>query len=92
MSELPEELIIKNRNYHRITFADNGIGFDPQFTHKIFDVFKRLKPIDARGTGIGLAIVKKVALNHDGFVIAEGFPGEGAKFHVFLPMGRDSHP
>ena len=82
--EVPEQLIVKNRDYLRITFSDNGIGFDPDQCEKIFDVFKQLGPRDKRGTGIGLAIVKKVALNHNGDVIADAAPGKGANFHVFI--------
>jgi PAS domain S-box-containing protein len=83
---LAPELTINGRDYHQITFADNGIGFQSEQADKIFDVFRRLTPTnDLKGTGIGLAIVRKVALNHKGYVTAEGVPGVGAKFHVFLP-------
>jgi PAS domain S-box-containing protein len=84
--DVPEELIIKNQSYYKITFADNGIGFEPEHSERIFEVFRQLKPrADLKGTGIGLAIVKKVANNHDGTVLAEAEPGRGAKFHVYLP-------
>ncbi|THU40248.1 PAS domain S-box protein [Niastella caeni] len=85
-SHLPAELPAKNRPHYRITFADNGIGFEQDQADKIFDVFKRLKPkTDSTGTGIGLSIVKKVAINHFGYVTAEAQPNQGAQFHVFLP-------
>jgi light-regulated signal transduction histidine kinase (bacteriophytochrome) len=85
--KLPEELLIKNREYVCLTFSDSGIGFSREQSAKIFEVFKRLRsPGDKQGTGIGLAIVKKVALNHHGYVCAEATPGEGAQFNVFLPI------
>ncbi|WP_207513864.1 sensor histidine kinase [Longitalea luteola] len=85
-SSFPEELPLADRNYHQIIFADNGIGFEQDQAEKIFDVFKRLKQKeDLTGTGIGLSIVKKAALNHHGYVTAESVPGKGSQFHVFLP-------
>ncbi|MBC7904211.1 MAG: PAS domain S-box protein, partial [Gemmatimonadaceae bacterium] len=84
--DLPEQAINKNKDYHVIRFSDNGMGFDQEHAVKIFDVFQRLHPSAAQaGTGIGLAIVKKVVDNHDGFVMAEGEPGKGATFKIFLP-------
>lgn len=89
--EVPEELLLKNKIFHKITFTDNGIGFDPAHSERIFNVFQRLKTAsDPRGTGIGLAIVKKVVVNHDGFVCAESAPGKGAKFFVYLPVNADA--
>ncbi|WP_255553000.1 sensor histidine kinase [Longitalea arenae] len=84
--DLPEELPVTDRIYHRITFSDNGIGFEQDQSEKIFDVFKRLKQKEGlTGTGIGLSIVRKAALNHHGYVTAESVPGKGSKFHLFLP-------
>lgn len=84
--DLPEELLIKNRDYICLTFTDNGIGFAKEQSYKIFDVFKRLRPTHGEGTGIGLSIVKKVAINHHGTVSAEGELNRGSKFNVFLPI------
>ncbi|OQP64075.1 hypothetical protein A3860_21955 [Niastella vici] len=81
---LPAELPVKTRSYYQITFADKGIGFEQQHAENIFDVFKRLKK-DALGTGIGLSIVKKVTLNHHGYVTATSEPDKGAAFQVYLP-------
>jgi light-regulated signal transduction histidine kinase (bacteriophytochrome) len=65
---------------------DNGIGFNQQYSEKIFSLFQRLhSKADFAGTGIGLALVKKVVTNHKGFIIAEGKEGEGATFRVLLP-------
>ncbi len=78
--------VTENRNYHRLTISDNGIGFEPREGKRIFDVFYRLHPRDSfEGTGIGLAIVRKVVDNHKGFIAADGAPGAGARFSVYLP-------
>jgi hypothetical protein len=62
------------------------MGFDHQYAEKIFNLFYRLHHnTEYVGTGIGLAICKKIAENHNGFIIAEGKPGIGATFLVYLP-------
>jgi PAS domain S-box-containing protein len=69
-----------------LVVRDNGRGFAAADAEKMFDVFVRLLPAsEAEGTGIGLAMVKKVALLHGGRVWAEGRPGEGAAFYIELP-------
>lgn len=74
--------------YHRITFSDNGIGFDNEYREKIFQLFTRLDPgQDHEGTGIGLAICKKIAENHRGFLNAKGKLDMGASFRLYLPVG-----
>jgi PAS domain S-box-containing protein len=84
--ELPEELIVKNKPYHEIIFSDQGVGFEPEQATEIFEVFRRVGNRKESGTGIGLAIVKKVVQRHDGHVYAESTPNNGAKFHVYLPV------
>lgn len=75
------------KNYCYISFADNGIGFDPQFKDRIFQVFQRLhNRTSFEGTGIGLAICKKIIDNHHGAITAIGKPGVGAEFIVYLPI------
>ncbi|HJW16649.1 MAG TPA: ATP-binding protein, partial [Flavisolibacter sp.] len=72
--------------YHLIEVSDNGIGFDPAESQRIFQMFQRLHGnAEYSGTGIGLSIVKKVTENHNGMVEAEGRPGNGATFKVYLP-------
>lgn len=72
--------------YHKISFDDNGIGFEPDHTEKIFGLFQRLHDQSKySGTGLGLAICKKVIENHGGKITAEGKAGEGARFDIFLP-------
>ena len=85
-AEIPLELQGKNNSYYRISVTDNGVGFDPEQSNRIFDVFQRLNNKNlASGTGIGLAIVKRAVLNHGGLVIAQSKPNEGATFHLYLP-------
>ncbi|MEX0796634.1 MAG: ATP-binding protein [Acidimicrobiia bacterium] len=72
-----------------ILVEDNGIGFDPEYGERIFRIFERLNGrADYTGTGIGLAICKKIVNRHDGAITAEGKPGEGAVFTVSLPTHR----
>jgi signal transduction histidine kinase len=77
----------QNRDFHRITFSDNGIGFSPEYAEKIFVIFQRLHAKEEYdGTGIGLAICRRVVSNHNGYITAEGKEGSGAKFSVYLPV------
>ncbi|GEP51252.1 hypothetical protein FNO01nite_19240 [Flavobacterium noncentrifugens] len=72
--------------YYKIAISDNGIGFPNEFSEVIFEPFKRLHgKDDYAGTGIGLAICKKIVENHNGFIAAESEPGKGTVFSVFLP-------
>jgi len=70
-----------------ITVSDNGSGFDPQYADKIFDLFRRL-PGDVQGTGIGLALCRRIVENHGGSITATGEPGKGANFNVILPLAK----
>ncbi|GAB4092219.1 PAS domain-containing sensor histidine kinase [Flaviaesturariibacter terrae] len=74
------------RAYHSIAFADNGIGFDPQESERVFTLFHRLHSRSAySGTGVGLALCRKVARAHGGEIYADALPGAGATFFVLLP-------
>ena len=87
LSEDYPELLDQNvKKYHKITFTDNGMGFDPQFKDTIFILFQRLhSKTDYPGTGIGLAICKKIVDNHKGFIMADSEPDKGSVFTIFLP-------
>lgn len=75
-----------------ITVQDNGIGFDPQYSERIFGVFERLHGrSEDEGTGIGLAICKKIVERHGGTIKAESKEGEGARFIISLPV-RQKNP
>ncbi len=74
-------------NYCVIRVSDNGIGFEQKQAERIFGTFQRLHSRDQyKGTGIGLAIAKKVVENHRGYIMAESQPGDGATFTVYLPV------
>lgn len=69
-----------------IKVEDNGIGFDEKYNDKIFTIFQRLEGQKYEGSGIGLAICKKIALRHGGDIIAQSQPGKGSVFTVTLAM------
>ncbi|MEZ4654835.1 MAG: ATP-binding protein [Candidatus Eisenbacteria bacterium] len=74
------------REWFTITIEDNGIGLDEQFADKIFIPFQRLHTRDAySGTGIGLAVCRRVVDRHGGQIEVSGRPGEGTTFSVHLP-------
>jgi signal transduction histidine kinase len=82
-----ENLQLKSKGKHyKISVADNGIGFEQQYAEKIFMLFQRLNDKNHfSGTGIGLAIVKKIIDNHNGCITASGRPGQGATFNIYIP-------
>ncbi len=82
-----ESLPGKGSGACRLIVADNGIGFDDNQADRIFGVFQRLHGrSDYEGTGVGLAVCKKIAERHGGNIIAKGEPDKGAKFIVTLPV------
>ncbi|WP_395043104.1 ATP-binding protein, partial [Flavobacterium sp.] len=81
-------LLPRNKNkFHKITIKDNGIGFNQEYADRIFVLFSRLhNKNEYTGTGIGLAICKKIVENHKGYIFAKGQINEGATFTVYLPI------
>lgn len=80
------------RKFCRITFTDNGIGFEEKYKDKIFQIFQRLHGKSKYdGTGIGLAICKKIIEIHNGTIVANGYPGKGAVFIVTLPLKQKKY-
>ena len=70
-----------------IKFSDNGIGFDQQFGEQIFQLFERLHTLEEYdGTGVGLALCKKIVENHNGHIFAVAKENAGATFFVILPL------
>lgn len=77
--------------WYKVTVTDNGIGFDGEKAARIFDIFQRLDNHGKLpGTGIGLAIAKRVVQNHRGFITAAGETGAGASFTIYLPVKDNS--
>ncbi|WP_276370448.1 response regulator [Chryseolinea sp. H1M3-3] len=73
--------------YCRITLSDNGIGFNNEYNNRIFEIFQRLNHDDMyEGSGIGLAIVKKIIERHEGLICATGEEDHGATFIIVLPI------
>jgi light-regulated signal transduction histidine kinase (bacteriophytochrome) len=86
-----EELVhidwrLAKKTFIRISIQDNGIGFNNEFSQKMFLIFQRLHAnSEYEGKGIGLAIVERVMTNHNGFVIANGQVDKGALFNLYFP-------
>ena len=75
------------QQFKRISITDNGIGFDNQHIDNIFRIFRRLHGDQSQyeGKGIGLAICQRIMANHEGYIIGEGEPDEGATFELYFP-------
>lgn len=75
-----------NKLYYTIHLSDNGIGFEQQYAESIFNIFTRLHGItEYKGSGVGLALCKKIMQTHDGIISASGVPDEGAVFTLYFP-------
>ncbi|HEY0031230.1 MAG TPA: chemotaxis protein CheB [Bacteroidia bacterium] len=78
--------LLPNVKYYHISVSDNGIGFEPKYKKRIFEIFERLHARDKyNGTGIGLAICKKIVLNHNGIITADSQLDKGTTFHIYIP-------
>jgi two-component system CheB/CheR fusion protein len=87
----------ENGAFCRISIRDNGIGFDQQYSNKIFTIFQRLHSRDKyEGTGIGLAITKKIIEKHNGLIYTASIEGQGTTFTIILPVlqhrSENGHP
>ncbi len=77
------------KKYCKVSIIDNGLGFDPEHSERIFEVFQRLNTQrDRPGSGIGLSICRKIIQHHGGAITATGKRGEGARFDLFFPIDR----
>lgn len=86
---IPGNSVSDLNKYHHISIIDNGISFEQQYAEKIFELFQRLHgKSEYEGTGIGLAICKKIVDNHQGFINAVGDPEKGSEFNIYIPSER----
>ena len=84
--EIGGDFVPKSKKYYQIAVKDNGIGFEQENAVKIFELFQRLhQKNEYSGTGIGLAICKKIVENHDGYITAESRTNAGTTFKIYLP-------
>ncbi len=88
--EYVKMLGISPENFTCVEVSDNGIGFENEYSEKIFGIFQRLHGRNFEGTGIGLAIARKIVENHGGHIFARGEVNKGATFQVILPITPQS--
>jgi two-component system CheB/CheR fusion protein len=87
--KLEIEGLLPQKEYCHISITDNGIGFENEYSAKIFEVFQKLHSKDEyKGSGIGLAIVKKIVDNHKGLITATGELNKGATFNIYIPTSQ----
>lgn len=87
VSKLNNEKLSLKTDYCHIIYTDNGIGFEPQYNERIFEVFQRLHSKEEYpGNGIGLAICRRIVENHNGIITATGELNKGARFDIYIPV------
>ncbi|HEV7332822.1 MAG TPA: ATP-binding protein [Flavisolibacter sp.] len=95
---LPEEVaknevLKKDTDYVLIIFSDNGIGFEQKYADRAFSIFQRLHTASKfAGTGIGLALCKKIVESHGGSITVSSEPGKGTSFFITLPYDKKQNP
>jgi signal transduction histidine kinase len=86
-SDTGRVVLVKERRYIELTVSDNGIGFDQKFGEKVFSIFQRVhSDRSIEGTGIGLAVCKKIVENHQGKITVESEPKKGTTFYIYFPL------
>jgi len=81
--------LLQGREYLKISFQDNGIGFRQEDSERIFNLFEKLNDRQYHGSGVGLTISKKIIEAHDGFIEAISSPGSGAIFNCYFPVEQE---
>jgi signal transduction histidine kinase len=88
--DLKDLLMAGEYDWLKLIISDNGIGFEQSFAEKIFAPFQRLHGrSEYKGTGIGLAVCRRIVERHNGKIFADSSPGEGATFTILLPMNSE---
>lgn len=86
-SKLKKEKLDENTDYCHIVYTDNGIGFNEEYNERVFQVFQRLhNHSEYKGTGMGLAICRRIIENHNGIITAKGKLNKGVQFDIYIPV------
>lgn len=90
-AKIKKHRLNKEQKYYEITITDNGIGFEKEYAQKIFHIFQRLHgKAEYPGSGIGLAVCKKIVEHMGGVISAESIPGEGSVFSIIIPEKQNN--
>jgi signal transduction histidine kinase len=81
---------LQKQQFYCVSISDNGIGFDNKYITNIFRIFRRLhtEQSEYEGKGVGLAICQRIMANHEGYILGEGVPAEGAVFRLYFPYQK----
>jgi len=91
-AQLINARLLSGTKYCHLSVIDNGVGFEPAYNEKVFELFQRLNGQQFKGTGLGLAIVRKIVENHNGYISGSGTPGAGARFDIYIPADLPEAP